>query len=153
MSRQIAIAGDPATVYDLLADLGRWPRLLPHVRAVHGAETHRTDGRESVDITYERFGIPTRCTCLMAREPAEWRLGLLHVRGHAAGIVERWEVRATADGDAELQYACSTLGDSLITRVAARALVNPLALRTMEMVDLLATSDRLARARAIEPPG
>jgi ribosome-associated toxin RatA of RatAB toxin-antitoxin module len=150
-SRQIAVAGDPDTIYDLLADLGRWPRLLPHVREVHVADTQRTEGRETSRIVYERFGLRADCTCRVARDALKRRLGLLHVYGHGAGLLEHWEVRATSSGNATLCYGCAIARDSPFARVAARVLVIPLAVRTMDMVDLLAASDRLAREYASDP--
>jgi hypothetical protein len=123
-TRQITIAGDPETVYGLVADLERWPRLLPHVG-------------------YERFGVLVVCTCRVTR--SQGRVSLLHVAGHAAGLGESWLAEPTVDGGTCLTYVCGTPRETPARRVAARLLVLPLAERALDMFDLLAEADRLAR--------
>jgi ribosome-associated toxin RatA of RatAB toxin-antitoxin module len=145
-TRQITSFGEPETVYGLLADFERCPRLLPHVRETRVVEANRQRGSEFVRIGYERFGVFVPCTCLVTRDLAARRLDLLHIQGHAAGLRETWLAASSEDGGTHLEYGFTDAHrSSIATRLAAAVLVTPLADRTMEMIDLLAEADRLAR--------
>lgn len=138
-THEVTIDGDAASIYDLASDLTRWPNLLPHVRY-----TRQREDNDTWEIGYARFGLPLRCVCRLVAGPGQREVRLVHVSGPGRGLAERFLVRNAT----RLHYTCATgRGACPLQRVVARMVLLPLAVRTMEMFDLLATAERRAAER------
>ncbi|RIK45480.1 MAG: hypothetical protein DCC58_06290 [Chloroflexi bacterium] len=142
-THEVTIDGEAATVYDLASDLARWPNLLPHVRY-----TRQREDNDTWEIGYARFGFPLRCVCRCVAVPEQREVRLVHISGPGRGLAERFLVRNAT----RLHYTCATgRGSRPQQRVAARVFLRPLAVQTMEMIDLLATAERRATERGSTP--
>ena len=87
----IAIASTPAIVYQLAADVERWPEILPHYRWVRVLERHGLD-ECIVEMAARRDRIPVWWRSLMRCYPAEHRITYKHIGGATTGMDVEWTI-------------------------------------------------------------
>jgi ribosome-associated toxin RatA of RatAB toxin-antitoxin module len=151
----IDIAAPPSRIFELAADIARWPTLLPHYRNV--TIQSRTDGRALAQmVAVRRFGPLAVPVAWRAEQwaddsdPADLRLRFRHVRGVTRGMDVTWHIRP-ANGDPAAGTTASRVtiehvfsrplplvGPDALPRLIDRFFVKPIASRT------LATFKRLA---------
>jgi|SRR5579872_1365937 len=80
----VTIAAPPRAVFDAIADVERWPSLLPHYRYVRRAR----DG--SFVMAARRGWIPVRWWANVESDPAAPALRFHHARGWTRGMEVSW---------------------------------------------------------------
>lgn len=121
VSNAVLIRAPLQQVYELAADVERWPILLPHYRWVRVLD-RRGDWRE-VEMACWRDIVPIRWRAVLVLRPAIPRLDFRHVAGVTRGMVVSWNFAAGADGvwvtiqhDLELRWPLvgRAIGDLII---------------------------------------
>ena len=137
----IDMAASPAQVFDLVSDVTRWPRLLPHYRYV--TVLSRRQDRATVAMSARRrlgpFGLPVAWRSEQwsdDSDPDDLQLRFIHVAGATRGMDVTWHLRPTSAGSrVTIEHAFSRhlplLGDQLFPRVVDRLFVRPIAGQTL----------------------
>ena len=89
------IHAPPELVYQLAADIGRWPELLEHYRYVHLLEEGRTGSgllRRRAKMSASRSGIPVSWTATQELRPRERCILYHHVAGVTKGMDVVWRI-------------------------------------------------------------
>jgi len=89
----------PERVFELAADIERWPELLPHYRWVRVLE--QRPGERLAEMAAHRAHFPVKWTSIQRLLPSEGRIIYHHVRGVTAGMEVEWRV-APHDGGAHV---------------------------------------------------
>ena len=93
---EIVIHGPMDRVFDLAADVLRWPERLPHYRWVRLVES---DGRRRVvEMAARRGRIPVRWRSIQEVFPGERRITYQHIGGLTRGMEVEWTLTPRADG-------------------------------------------------------
>jgi ribosome-associated toxin RatA of RatAB toxin-antitoxin module len=96
----IAIHGDIERVFELAADVTRWPELLPHYRWV---KLISSDGRRRVvEMAAHRDGIPVKWTSIQEPIPDEKRILFTHIKGPTTGMKVEWLFKQEQIGECNL---------------------------------------------------
>lgn len=122
-------------IFELAADVERWPLHLPHYRFVR-FEDKRRDGGGLVEMSANRpFGAidwPTRWTSLMAvtrpapGTPQAPSIRFRHVRGITTGMDVEWSFASVPDGTrVRIVHVWNGPQWPLIGEVAARGVIGP----------------------------
>ena len=90
----IAIASTPEIVYQLAADVERWPVILEHYRWVRVLERQGPD-ECVVEMAARRDRIPVWWRSLMRCYPAEQRIVYKHIGGATTGMDVEWTIVPT----------------------------------------------------------
>lgn len=148
-SVSIWIAAPPERVFDLVADLERWPEHLPHYRYVR---VLRRDGRMTrARMSARRGPIPVFWEAEQTPDPASRTIRFHHVGGVTRGMEVLWTLRPERDGtrdgtraaithDLELRWAPAGVGRFLAERVIAPQFIEPIAGATLRRFKMLAES-------------
>jgi hypothetical protein len=89
------IRADRATVFNLLAEVGLWPALFPHVRS---ARVLRRDGRRRLIVVRARWRwLPLGYTAIQTVDATQGRMIIRHVSRLTHGSVTVWDVQAATD--------------------------------------------------------
>ena len=84
------VNADRATVFNLLAEVGLWPALFPHVRS---ARVLRRNGRRRLVVMRVHWhGLPLGYTAIQTIDADQGRMMIRHVRGLSRGSVSIWTV-------------------------------------------------------------
>lgn len=83
-------------LFELAADVERWPRVLPHYRWV---KTIRRDGDTAlVEMAARRDAIPVKWVSVQHISRSEGRIHYKHVAGPTAGMWVEWRFEQAHDG-------------------------------------------------------
>lgn len=83
-------------VFDLAADVSRWPEILPHYRWVR---THWRDGDTSVvEMAACRSGIPVKWTSVQRLSRETNSIFYKHIGGLTRGMWVEWRMEPVEDG-------------------------------------------------------
>lgn len=140
VARTIWIEATPDEIFDLVADVTRWPILLPHYRSVR---VIGDDGRsQRIKMAAWRGLIPVSWTSLYEPDRGAHRLWFKHVRGVTRGMRVGWRL-AAANGGADVTIEHDFMPPwPLISRPAAwficRFFVQPIAGKTLRRFKALA---------------
>jgi ribosome-associated toxin RatA of RatAB toxin-antitoxin module len=106
----IDVAAPPETVFRLVRDVERWPRLLPHYVAATRLGPPDRDGRLLVRFVAIRpvvrvlgLGFPVAWRSLTWSEPATCRLQFRHRGGATNGMDVTWRIEPRADGGSRVE--------------------------------------------------
>jgi ribosome-associated toxin RatA of RatAB toxin-antitoxin module len=134
----------PRSVFELAADVERWPALLPHYRFVRFRERHRDIS--IVEMSANRpFGVFNWPTWWVSRMEVQERadgstpsVRFRHIEGVTTGMDVEWSFRPVTDGThVTVLHLWDGPSWPLIGSIAARAVIGPLfvhgiASRTLE---------------------
>lgn len=146
-SVSIWIAAPPERVFDLVADLERWPEHLPHYRYVRvlGRSGRVTRARMSA----RRGPIPVFWEAEQTPDAASRTIRFRHVGGVTRGMDVLWTLRPERDGalegtrasithDLEFRLGPALVGRFLAERVIAPQFIEPIAGATLRRFKALA---------------
>ena len=92
----IDIRGPIDRVYELAAEVLRWPEILPHYRWVR---LIAKDGRRrTVEMAAHRDGIPVKWTAVQELVPEERRILFTHIGGPTRGMAVEWTMEERPGG-------------------------------------------------------
>ena len=87
----IVIDGPANRVFELAAEVTRWPEILPHYRWV---KLISQDGRKRiVEMAAHRDGIPVKWTSIQEPIPEERRILFTHIKGPTRGMEVEWTMK------------------------------------------------------------
>jgi ribosome-associated toxin RatA of RatAB toxin-antitoxin module len=150
-------------VFELAADVERWPDHLPHYRYVRTLE--RGAGASLVEMSANRpFGVvdwPTWWTSLMSvSSPGDGRrpsIRFRHVRGITTGMDVEWTFRELEGGTlARIVHVWNGLPLPLIGSVAARMVIGPVfvhGIASRTLAGLARAAERVSKAGDVNPDG
>jgi ribosome-associated toxin RatA of RatAB toxin-antitoxin module len=137
----IDVSAAPRAVFDLVRDLERWPRLLPHDRDV--TVRSLTTGHEIAKMSARRsigpLGIPVAWRSEYHADdsnPTDLRLHFVHRAGITRGMRVTWRIRPTSAGsrvtiEHDFIRPVPLLSPEAIPRVVDVLFVRPIATRTL----------------------
>ena len=125
----IRITAPLERVFDVAADVERWPEFLGHYRRVQFRERRGRGGLVAMSA-WRRFGPlgwPTWWESEMTVHPETHRIRYRHVRGITAGMDVEWRLDADGAGIAvQIVHDWTGPGWPLIGRVAADLVIGPI---------------------------
>lgn len=146
-SISIWIAAPPERVFDLVADLERWPERLPHYRYVRvlGRSGRTTRARMSA----RRGVIPVFWEAEQTPDPSSRTIRFRHVGGVTRGMDVLWTLRAEREGardgtraeithELELRLGPAPVGRFLADRIIAPQFIEPIAGATLRQFKAIA---------------
>jgi hypothetical protein len=131
-------------IFDLAAEVERWPERLPHYRYVRRLPT--TNGERRFAMGARRGPIPVRWEAIQRPLPDERRIEFLHTGGVTHGMEVAWRFEPNRNGwDVSIEHEL-TLGWPLIGGWAAQRVIGPqfveaIARRTLRRVKALAEAE------------
>lgn len=149
-SISIWIAAPPERVFDLAADLERWPERLPHYRYVRIV---RRDGAVTRALMSARRGrIPVFWEAEQTPDRVARTIRFRHVGGVTRGMEVLWALRAERSGaregtrasithDLDFRLGPAPLGRFLADRIIAREFIEPIAGETLRRFKAIAEAD------------
>jgi len=96
----ITIAAPLRRVYELAADIERWPGLLPHYRWVtvlRDLPDRGASRRRLVEMAATRDGFPVIWVSIQELDPRQHEVRYQHVRGMTRGMDVIWELTSSVD--------------------------------------------------------
>lgn len=132
-----SIDADPDVVRGLLVNPARWAPLLPHVELVdvHFRTPEQTVARLSVN---RLWWWPVTLLVEVVEEQDEIRIR--HLAGAGKGVVEHWRIEPTGAGPLILHLQIAAR--SRLSRLRSWLIVAPLAVRTFQMIAMLAEAEQ-----------
>lgn len=158
-SVSIWIAAPPERVFQLVADLERWPERLPHYRYVH---VLTRNGRVTrAKMSARRGRIPVFWEAEQTPDRAAGTIHFRHVGGITRGMEVLWTLRPERDGaregtraaithDLDFRLGPAPVGRFLAERVIARQFIEPIAGATLRRFKAIAESAAPAAAPAFD---
>lgn len=128
-------------IFDLAADIERWPEILPHYRYVRRLPA--SDGERRFAMGARRGRIPVRWEAVQRPLPEERRIEFTHTGGVTRGmevawrfepIDEEWDVSI----DHALRLRWPLIGELVASRIIGPQFVDAIAGRTLRRVKELA---------------
>jgi ribosome-associated toxin RatA of RatAB toxin-antitoxin module len=91
---RIEIRGDVRRIFQLAAQVDKWPTILPHYRWVHVLQ--RRKRRTTVEMAAKRGRIPVSWTAVQEVYPYE-RITYKHIKGFTTGMDVTWSFKPVQD--------------------------------------------------------
>lgn len=142
---QIVIKGDAGRVFALAADIGAWPRLLPHYRWVN---VHADDGRvKHAEMAARRDRFPVKWQTVQVVLPGERRILFFHTGGVSRGMYVEWNLQPRNNGEVhvsiqhELSYPVPALSSWFARRVVGDLFVSHIASLTLARIKQIVEED------------
>jgi ribosome-associated toxin RatA of RatAB toxin-antitoxin module len=160
-SVSIWIAAPPERVFELVADLERWPERLPHYRYVRVLA--RSGSVTRARMSARRGFIPVFWEAEQTPDRAERTIRFRHVRGVTRGMDVLWTLtperesgregtRAAITHDLDFRLGWAPVGRILAERVIAPQFIEPIAGATLRRFKAIAegreTAERVTPAAA-----
>ena len=142
---RIVIAAPAARIFDLAADVERWPERLPHYRYVRRLPD--PNGERRFAMGARRGPIPVRWEAIQRPLPTERRIEFEHTGGVTRGMQVAWRLEPR-DGRTEvsiehrLELRWPLIGRFAAERVIGPHFVDAIAGRTLRRMRQLAETDR-----------
>jgi ribosome-associated toxin RatA of RatAB toxin-antitoxin module len=119
-----------AVIFETIADLAHWPRLLPHYRYVRFLE--RCADHSIVEMGATRSGIPISWTSELVVDRERMEIRFLHLKAFTRGMRVIWTFKETPAGVlVEIQHtlhfrvaALATLAEPIIGRFFVHHVAN-----------------------------
>lgn len=131
---------DPDRILNVVADIERWPLILPHYRSV--TVKGMKDGGRLVEMLAMRGRIPVWCTTVQRLDAGERRVYYRHVGGPTRGIYVEWRIEPTGDGVRVSVTHLLTLSYPIIRTLPGRCIVRRCLIK--DLIDMT-----LSRIKAI----
>jgi ribosome-associated toxin RatA of RatAB toxin-antitoxin module len=135
------IHADPRSVYELAAEVARWPELLPHYRWVR---VLAEDGDlRLVEMAARRGAIPVWWCAEQRLYPAALRIIFRHVRGLTSGMDVEWTFVPVGDDVLvtirhDLRLGLPVLGGIIAERIIGPYFVHHIAGKTLHRIKQVA---------------
>ena len=97
----IIIHGNISRIFDMAADVLRWPEILPHYRWVKLIEDK---GRSRiVEMAASRDGLPVKWTSIQEPRKEHGKIIFRHIKGPTKGMYVEWNMGLTKDGAVQVR--------------------------------------------------
>lgn len=141
----LLIHADLDSIYQVAADITRWPQMLPHYRWVTVLDEH--DGCRTVEMAARRDWIPVKWISLLTVDPDRHRIFYEHIGGATRGMKVEWilameggAVRATIIH--EMSLTAPVVRSRIGRWIVGKYFVHYIAGRTLEKIKELAEAGR-----------
>jgi ribosome-associated toxin RatA of RatAB toxin-antitoxin module len=147
---RIEIRGDAKRIFQMAAQVDKWPDILPHYRRVRILQRRRR--RTTVEMAARRGRIPVSWTAVQEVFPYE-RITYKHIKGFTTGMDVTWSFKPVQEGVQVVithNFSLSwPLVGSLVSRYIVGALfVKPIASKTLHHIKLSVESEQTVRRGA-----
>jgi ribosome-associated toxin RatA of RatAB toxin-antitoxin module len=143
----IEIRGDVKRIFQIAAQVDKWPDILPHYRYVRVLQ--RRKRRTTVEMAARRGRIPVSWAAVQEVFPYE-RITYKHIKGFTTGMDVTWSfkpvqetVRVVITHDFSLSWPL--VGGFVGHYIVGALFVKPIASRTLHYIKLTAESEQPAR--------
>ncbi len=142
---RIRIQAPYERIFDLAADVERWPQRLPHYRYVRPVPA--LPGERRFAMGARRGPIPVRWEATQRPLPAERRIEFTHTGGLTRGMEVAWRFEPDGDGwevriDHALDLGWPVIGDIVASRIIGPQFIDAIAGRTLRRMKQLAEAER-----------
>jgi ribosome-associated toxin RatA of RatAB toxin-antitoxin module len=141
---RIEIHGNVKRVFQVAAQVEKWPTILPHYRRVHVLQ--RKKRRTTVEMAARRGPIPVSWTAVQEVSPYE-RITYKHIKGFTTGMDVTWsftsvqgKVQVVITHDFSLSWPL--IGSCVSKYIVGALFVKPIASRTLRHLKLTVESEQ-----------
>jgi uncharacterized membrane protein len=146
---RIEILGDVRRVFQVAAQIDKWPQILPHYRSVRVLQ--RKKRRTTVEMAARRGRLPVRWTAVQEVFPYE-RITYRHIKGFTAGMDVTWSftpgqgrVQIVITHDFSLSWP--VVGGFVSKYIVGQLFVKPIAARTLRHIKQRVEAEPVVRRR------
>jgi ribosome-associated toxin RatA of RatAB toxin-antitoxin module len=130
----IEIRGDIKRIFQVAAQVDKWPEILPHYRWVRVLQRKRR--RRTVEMAARRGRIPVSWTAVQEVFPYE-RITYKHIKGFTTGMDVTWSFKPIQERVAvvithDFSLSWPLLGDFVSRYIVGALFVKPIASRTLQ---------------------
>jgi ribosome-associated toxin RatA of RatAB toxin-antitoxin module len=138
---RIVIAAPAARIFDLAADVERWPERLPHYRYVRRLAD--PNGERRFAMGARRGPIPVRWEATQRQLPDQGVIEFTHTGGVTRGMEVAWRLIAGPEAtrveiEHELRLGWPLIGGFAAERVIGPQFIEPIARQTLRRIKALA---------------
>lgn len=146
---RIVIHGDPRKIFQVAAQVEKWPQLLPHYRWVKVRQ--RKKRRTIVEMAAHRTGFPVRWTSVQDVFPYD-RITYKHIKGITTGMDVIWTFTPIEGGveiviTHEFVSTLPVIGRFFSKYIVGELFVKPIAGRTLRYMKQTVESGQAAGGR------
>lgn len=129
-------------VFELVAEVERWPEILPHYRFVRAVPD--PNGERRFAMGARRGPIPVRWEAIQRPKPGQREIEFVHTGGVTRGMWVAWRFEDTADGvldvsiEHRLELAWPVVGGFAAEQVIGPQFIDAIAGRTLRTIRRLA---------------
>ncbi|MBI3327671.1 MAG: SRPBCC family protein [Nitrospinae bacterium] len=147
---RITIHGDLRKIFQLAAQVEKWPQILPHYRGIKVLQ--RRKRRTVVEMAAQRTRFPVRWTAVQEVFPYE-RITYKHIKGITAGMDVTWTFTPTEGGVEILithDFASSlpAIGNFFSKYIVGGLFVKPIAGKTLRYMKQVMESGQVPGGRS-----
>jgi ribosome-associated toxin RatA of RatAB toxin-antitoxin module len=146
----IEIRGDVKRIFQIAAQVNKWPEILPHYRWVRVLQ--RKKRRTTVEMAARRGRIPVSWTAVQEVFPYE-RITYKHIKGFTTGMDVTWSFKSV-QGRVEVvithnfSLAWPLVGGFVSKYIVGSLFVKPIASRTLHHIKQTAESGKIVGRNA-----
>ena len=146
----IEIRGDVKRIFQVAAQVDKWPEILPHYRWVRVLQRRRR--RTTVEMAARRGRIPVSWTAVQEVFPYE-RITYKHIKGFTTGMDVTWSFKPMQERVAvvithDFSLSWPLLGDFVSRYIVGALFVKPIASRTLQHLKRTVESGQIVGRRA-----
>ena len=132
-------------IFELAADVERWPAVLPHYRYVRPLPA--ANGDRQFAMGARRGPIPVSWSAVQRPLPEERRIEFHHTGGVTRGMDVAWRFESAGDGwevsiEHELELGWPIIGAFAAERIIGPQFIEAIAGRTLRTIKRIAEADR-----------
>ena len=144
---EIVVFAPIERVFELAADVERWPALLPHYRYVRPVSLRMARDMHAYAMGATRSGIPIRWSATQRRDPQAHRIAYHHIGGVTRGMDVEWRFEALEGGvrvtiEHRLVHGWPLVASRLGQALVGELFVRNVAQRTLRGIKRAAERDR-----------
>lgn len=143
---RIEVRAPAQRIFDLAADVERWPRILPHYRFVRRIAAPHGERRFAMGA--RRGPIPVRWEAIQRPLPRQGTIEFVHTGGVTRGMQVAWRLVERGDGTTEvsiehdLRLRWPLLGEWAGDHLIGPHFIEAIAGRTLRTIKALAEAER-----------
>jgi uncharacterized membrane protein len=147
---QIEIRGDVKRIFQVAAQVDKWPDILPHYRSVRVLQRKRR--RTTVEMAARRGRIPVSWTAVQEVFPYE-RITYKHIKGFTTGMDVTWSFKPAPNGvqvviTHDFSLSWPLLGGVVSRYIVGALFVKTIAAKTLHHIKLTVESGQTTSRRA-----
>jgi ribosome-associated toxin RatA of RatAB toxin-antitoxin module len=148
----IEIRGDIKRIFQVAAQVDKWPEILPHYRWVRVVQ--RRKRRTTVEMAARRGRIPVSWTAVQEVFPYE-RITYKHIRGFTTGMAVTWSFKSVQEQvevviTHDFSLSWPLIGDFVSRYIVGALFVKPIASRTLHHIKQTVESGQIVGRNAEE---
>jgi ribosome-associated toxin RatA of RatAB toxin-antitoxin module len=147
---RVEIRGDVKRIFQVAAQVDKWPDILPHYRWVRVLQRKRR--RTTVEMAARRGRLPVRWTAVQEVFPYE-RITYKHIKGFTTGMAVTWSFKSVQAGvqvviTHDFSLSWPLVGGFVSRYIVGGLFVKPIATKTLQHIKLTVESGQTVNRRA-----